>query len=152
MQLGGNRPEKNAAVAVRRPKRTRGHVRHPFDHFVRLAQLTANARGAREVKLHVVVGVITDRVSRAHDVPRERRKPPHVIAHHEERRRDTLILERLENRGSRALVRTVIESQVDPRGALPWPSLHRGPEDQVHPHHSVPRLYTASTRSATTGH
>ena len=97
---------------MRRTKGARRLARGPLDGAVRHFQLMPNPSPTGEVQLHVVVGVVAHHVTFVHHAPREHGKAPHMIAHHEERGRHAG--ERLENRRRGALIRAVVECQINP--------------------------------------
>src|SRR6266550_222000 len=144
------RYEKWTPKSVRRPERPWSHPHHRLDRIVRFSELRSNLFGTGEVQLHVIISVITNRVPSTRHVPCGPRKPPHVIANHEERRGHAELRKGVENRRRGSLVRPVVERQVNP--PIPGATLDRRPEDQIEPHHPVTRRYTASTRCATSGH
>ena len=86
----------------------------------------------------MVVRVIARHVTLAHDLAREGGKAAHMITHHEKRRGNALPRQCFQDRVGGSLIGTVIEGQID--SLLAWPALHRGPEQQIEPHHPVTRL------------
>ena len=92
------------------------HPRHPpgdrHDLRVGLLELRADAARPPPMQLHVMLGVIAELVAGSGRTPCQIGKASHVLTNQKERGRDPLAFQRLQNRGRRARVGTVVKGEV----------------------------------------